>query len=123
MGSGPGSSPEAGKYAGVEAGADAAQEDGPDALDLRDCTHYGAPVVRVGSVPLFVEGADNYGSVRWQGALPDDDIPQALGEEAEEVGREVIVRVRSEAVVARGWMFSETTDCLTDFMDGQGALP
>ena len=58
------SSPEAGRYVGVQVGADAAQEDGPDDLDLRDCTHYGAPVVRVGPVPLFVEGADNVGPVR-----------------------------------------------------------
>ena len=28
-------------------------------LHLRDCTDYGAPVVRVGPVSLFVEGADN----------------------------------------------------------------
>ena len=27
-------------------GLDAAQEDGPDDLDLRHCTHYGVPVVR-----------------------------------------------------------------------------
>ena len=38
---------EAGGYVGVQVGADAVQEDGPDLLDLRDCTDYGAPVVRV----------------------------------------------------------------------------
>ena len=51
--------PEAGGYVGVRVGANAAYEDGPDDFDLRDCTDYGAPVVQVGPVPLFVEGADN----------------------------------------------------------------
>ena len=58
------SSPEAGRYVGVQVGADAAQENGPDHLDLRDSTHYGAPVVRVGPVPLFAGGANNVGPVR-----------------------------------------------------------
>ena len=58
---------EAGRYLGGQVGADAAQEDGPDNFDLRDRTDYGAPVVRVGPVPSFVEGADNVCPVWWQG--------------------------------------------------------
>ena len=69
--------PEAGWYVGVQGGADAAEEDGPD---------YGAPVVRVCPVPSFVEGADNVCPVCWQGALPRDNVPEAVGEDVEEVG-------------------------------------
>ena len=57
-------------YVGVHVGADAAQENGPDDLDLRDCTDCGGAVVRVGPVPLFVEGADNVCPVWWQGLCP-----------------------------------------------------
>ena len=73
---------------------DAAQEDGPDDLDLRDCTHYGTPAVPLGPVPFFVEGADNACPVWWQGGLPRDNFPEAVGEDAEEVGREVVLRHR-----------------------------
>ena len=61
---------EAGGYVGVHVGADAAQEDGPDDLYLLDCTDYGAPVVRVGPVPLFVEGADNFAQAGSRGVCP-----------------------------------------------------
>ena len=101
-------SPEAGGYVRGQVGTDAAQDDGPDDLDLRDCTQYRAPVVRVGPVPLFVEGADHVGPGRWQRGLPRNVVPQALGEDADEVGGEVIVRLRREAVVPRGFVFPET---------------
>ena len=39
------------------------------------------------------------------GGLPCDDVRQALGEDAGEVGGEVIVRLRREAVVARIFVF------------------
>ena len=56
---------EAGGYMGVQVGADAAQEDGPHDLDLRDRTDYGALVVRVRPVPFFVEAAENVCPVWW----------------------------------------------------------
>ena len=90
-------------------GADAAQEDGPDDLDLHDCTDYGPPVVWVGPVPFFVEGADNVCPVWWQGGLPRDDVPEAVGEDAEEVGGEVVLCLCREAVVA--WGFCVAGDC------------
>ena len=114
--------PEAGGYVGVQVGADAAKEDGPDDFDLRDCTDYGAPVVRVGPVPFFVEGADNVCPVWWQGGLPRDDVPEAVGEDAEEVGGEVVVCLCREAVVAWGFVLPETVDGPPDLVDGEGAL-
>ena len=114
--------PEAGWYVGIRVGADGAQEDGPEDLDLRDCTDYGAPVVRVGPVPLFVEGADNVCPVWWQGGLPCDDVPEAVGEDAEEVGWQVVVCLRREAVVDWGFVLLETVDGSPDFVDRQGAL-
>ena len=76
------------------------QEDGPDNLELRDCTDYGVPVAQVGPVPFFVQGADNICPVWWQGGLPCDDVPEAVGEDAEEVGGEVVVCLCREAIVA-----------------------
>ena len=102
--------------------ADAAQEDGSDDLDLRDCTHYGTPIVPVGPFPLFVEGADNVCPVWWQGGLPGDDVPEALGEDAEESDGQVVVRLRREAVVARGFVLPEAVNGLPDFVDGKGAF-
>ena len=87
-------SPEAGGYVAVQVGADAAQEYGPDDCDLRDCTDYGAPVVWVGPVLLFVGGADNVCPIWWQGGLPRDDVPEAVGEDAEEVGGGVVLWLR-----------------------------
>ena len=113
---------EAGGYVGVQVGADAAQENGPEDFDLRHCTDFGAPVVRVGPVPFFVEGADNVCPVWWQGGLPRDYIPEAMGEDAEEVGGEVLVCLRREAVVALGFVLPETVDGLPDFVDGERAL-
>ena len=114
--------PEARWYVGVQVGADAAQEDGPDDFDLRDRTDYGAPVVRVCPVPFFVEGADNVCPVWWQGGPPRDDVPEAVGEDAEEVGGEVVVCLCREAVVAWGFVLPETVDGLPDFVDGEGAF-
>ena len=114
--------PEACWYVGVQVGADAAQEDGPDDFDLRDRTDYGAPVVRVCPVPFFVEGADNVCPVWWQGGPPRDDVPEAVGEDAEEVGGEVVVCLCREAVVAWGLVLPETVDGLPDFVDGEGAF-
>ena len=113
--------PEACWYVGVQVGADAAQEDGPDDFDLRDRTDYGAPVIRVCPVPFFVEGADNVCPVWWQGGPPRDDVPEAVGEDAEEVGGEVVVCLCREAVVACRFVLPETVDGLPDFMDGEGA--
>ena len=86
MGTGLGWPPRGSLVCGGPGGADAAQEDGPDGFDLRDRTDYGAPVVRVCQVPFFVEGADNVCPVWWQGGPPRDDVPEAVGEDAEEVG-------------------------------------
>ena len=116
------SSPEAGGNVGVQVGADAVQEDGPDHLHRPDRTHYGAPVVRVVPVRLFVEGVDSVGAVWWQGGLTRDNVSQALGRDAEEMGGEVIVRLRREAVAARCFVFLETVDGLPDFMDVEGTL-
>ena len=114
--------PEAGGYVGVQVGANAAQEDGPDNFDLPDCTDHGAPVIRVRPVPFFVEGADNVCPVWCQGGLPRDDVPEAVGEDAEEVGGEVVVCLRREAVVACSFVLRETVDGVPDFVDGEGAL-
>ena len=114
--------PEARWYVGVQVGADAAQEDGPDDFDLRDRTDYGAPVVRVCPVPFFLEGADNVCPVWWQGGPPRDDVPEAVGEDAEEVGGEVVVCLCREAVVAWGFVLPEIVDGLPDFVDGEGAF-
>ena len=108
--------PEAGRYVGVQGEAEAAQEDGPDNFYLCDCTDYGAPVVRVDPVPLFVC------LVWWQGGLPCDGVPEAVGEDAEQVGGELVVCLRWEAVVAGGFVFPETVDGPPDFVDGEGAL-
>ena len=54
--------------------------------------------------------------------MPRDDIPEAVGEDAEEVGGEVEVCLRREAVVAWGFVLPETVDGLPDFVDGEGAL-
>ena len=113
---------EAGAYVGVQVGADAAQEDGPDHLDVRDGTDCGAPVVPVGPVPFFVEGADNVCPVWWQGGLPRDDVSEEVGEDAEEVGGEVVICLRREAIVAWGFVVPETVDGLPDFVDCEGAL-
>ena len=56
------------------------------------------------------------------GGLPRDDVPEAVGEDAEEVGGEVVVCLRREAVVAWGFVLPETVDVLLDFVDGEGAL-
>ena len=45
-----------------------------------------------------------------------------MGEDAEEVGGEVVVCLRREAVVAWGFVLPETVDGLPDFVDGGGAL-
>ena len=95
--------------------ADAAQEDGPDVPDLHYCTHYGTPVVRVDPVPFFVEGADNVCQVWWHGGPSRDDVPEVVGEE-------VVVRLRREAVVARGFVLPESIDGLPDFVDGEGSF-
>ena len=114
--------PEACWYVGVQVGADAAQEDDPDDFDLRDHTDYGAPVVRVCPAPFFVEGADNVCPVWWQGGPARDDVPEAVGEDAEEMGGEVVVCLCREAVVAWGFVLPETVDGLPDFVDGEGAF-
>ena len=113
---------EAGRYVGVHAGEDAAQEDGPVDLYLSDCTHYRAPVGRVGPDPLFVEGADTAGPVWWYRGLYRDDVPQEFGEEVDEAGGEVVLCLRREAVVARELVTPETVDGLPDFVDGEAAL-
>ena len=58
--------------------------------------------------PFFVEGEDKVCPVCRQGGLPSDDVTQAVGEDAEAVGGELVVRLRWEAVVARGFVFPET---------------
>ena len=45
-----------------------------------------------------------------------------MGKDAEEVGGEVVVCLRREAVVAWGFVLPETVDGLPDFVDGEGAL-
>ena len=62
--------PEADRYLGVRVGAYAAQKDGPDDFDLRDCTDYGAPVVRVGPVPLSVERRTTFAKSGGRGVRP-----------------------------------------------------
>ena len=54
--------------------------------------------------------------------MPRDDVPEAVGEDAEEVGGEVVVCLRREAVVAWGFVLPETVDGPPDFVDGEGAL-
>ena len=49
-------------------------------------------------------------------------VSEAVGENAEEVGGEVVVCLRREAVVAWGFVLRETVDGLPDFVDGEGAL-
>ena len=69
--------------------------------------------MRVCPVPFFVEGADNVCSVWWQGGLPPDDVPEAVGEDAEKVGMEVVVCLRREGVVACGFVLPQTSDGLS----------
>ena len=45
-----------------------------------------------------------------------------MGEDAEELGGEVVVCLRREAVVAWGFVLPETVDGLLNFVDGEGAL-
>ena len=45
-----------------------------------------------------------------------------MGEDAEEVGGEVVVCLRREAVVVWGFVLPETVDGLPDFVDGEGAF-
>ena len=71
---------------------------------------------------FFVEGADNVCLFLWQGGLPRDDVPEAVGEDAEKVGGWVVVRLRREAVLAWGFVLPETVDGLPDFVDGEGAF-
>ena len=54
--------------------------------------------------------------------MPRDDVPEAVGEDAEQVGGEVVVCLRREAVVAWGFVLPETVDGAPDFVDGEGAL-
>ena len=54
--------------------------------------------------------------------LPRDDVPEATGEDAEAFGGKVVVCIRREAVVARGFMSPESVDGLPDFVDGEGAF-
>ena len=105
---------EAGGYVGVQVGADAAQEDGPHNFDLRDCTDYGAPVVLVRRAPFLVQGSDNVCPVWWQGGLPRDDVPEAPGEDAEEVGGGVVICLRRGGVVAWSFVLPETVDGISD---------
>ena len=58
----------------------------------------------------------------WQGGLPRDDVAEAVGEDAEEVGGGVVVCLRREAVVAWGFVLPGTVDGLPDFLDGEGAI-
>ena len=51
--------------------------------------------------------------------LPRNDAPQALSEDAEELGGEVVVRLRREAVVARSFVLRGNLDRLPDFVDGE----
>ena len=69
-----------------------------------------------------LEGADNVCQVWWQGGLPRDDVPEAVGEDAEEVGGEVVVCLCREAVIAWVFVLPETVDGPPDFVDGEGAL-
>ena len=52
--------------------------------------------------------------------MPRDDVVEAVGEDAEEVGGEVVVCLRREAVIAWGFALPETVDGPPDFMDGEG---
>ena len=54
--------------------------------------------------------------------MPRDDVPEAVGEDAEEVGGEVVVCLRREAIVAWGFVLPETVHGPPDFVDGEGAL-
>ena len=60
--------------------------------------------------------------VRWQGGLPRDDAPEAVGEDAQEVGGDVVVCLCREAVVALGFVLPETVDGPPDSVDGEGAF-
>ena len=92
--------------------ADAAQEDGPDDLHLRECADYGTPVVRVGPVPFFGEGGDKVCPIWWQGGLPRDDVQCVLG-------RDVLIE---EAVLGSfehvGWVACEGAIRPPDHGDG-----
>ena len=67
-------------------------------------------------------GADNGCPVWWQGVLPHDDVPEAVGDDAEEVAGGPVVCLRREAVIAWGFLLPETVDGFPDFKDGEGAL-
>ena len=54
--------------------------------------------------------------------MPRDDVPEAVGEDAEEVGGEVVVCLYREAVVAWGFVLPETVDGPADLVDDEGAL-
>ena len=54
--------------------------------------------------------------------MPRDDVPEAVGEDAEEAGREVEVCLCREAVVAWGFALPDTADGPPDFVHGEGAL-
>ena len=54
--------------------------------------------------------------------MPPDDVPEAVGEDAVEVGGEVVLCLPREAVVARGFVSPETVNGLPDFVDGEGAF-
>ena len=75
-----------------------------------------------GPVPFLVEGADSVCPVWWQGGLPCDNLPEAVGEDAEEPGWEVVLCLCREAVVAWGFVLPKTVDVLPDIVDGEGAF-
>ena len=56
------------------------------------------------------------------GGLAPDDVAEAVGGDAEEVGGEVVVCLRREAVVAWGFVLPEPVGGPPDFVDGEGAL-
>ena len=114
--------PEAGWYVGVQVGRMRRRRMVQTILTSVTAQTMGRAVVRVCPVPFFVEGADNVCPVWWQGGLPRDDVPEAVGEDAEKVGGEVVVCLRREAVVAWGFVLPETVDGLPDFVDGEGAF-
>ena len=113
---------EAGRYVRVEVGVYGTYEDSTYDFDLSDHAYHEAPAVRVGPVPVFVEGADNVCPFRGHGDSSGDDAAQSLGQEAEEVGGEVVVRLRWEAVVALGFVLSEVYHGFLHFLDCERVL-
>ena len=122
MGTGPGWPPRGWRVCGGPDGGGRGAGEWSRHFDLCDCTDYGSPVVRVCPVPLLVKGADNISPVWWQGGLPRDDVPEALGGDAEEVAGGMVVCLCREAVVAWVFVLPETVDGPPDFLDGEGAL-